>query len=140
MPAQDAALNQASPMHYTVDSEKSLYEATVDLRAAILRLGFNILQVQELGAPGTGWEVACDEDCTVFSLDNPRYAEHLLTRDMRCALALPWRIAVYTEAGSTRIGLVCPLAQLVALGIGAGAMAVAGEIEEKLRLMVDEAR
>lgn len=127
-------------MPYVVDSEKSLYEATVALRAAILRLGFSILHVQELGAPGSGWEVACDEDCTVFSIDNPRTAEQLLARDMRCALALPWRIAVYTEAGSTRIGFVRPLPQLAALAVSAQAMSVAGEIEEKLRQIVDEAR
>lgn len=41
-------------MYYIVSSDKSLYEATVDLRAAILRLGFGILQVQELGTPGSG--------------------------------------------------------------------------------------
>ena len=127
-------------MHYVVDSEKSLYEAGVELRAVILRLGFTILHVQELGAPGGGWEVGCDEDCTVFSLDNPRYAEHLLARDMRCALALPWRIAVYTEKGNTRVGFLRPLALLAALGAVAAVGAVAGEIEEKLCQIVDEAR
>lgn len=125
-------------MHYIVDSEKSLYEATVDLRAVILRLGFNILHVQELGAPGCGWAVECDEDCTVFSLDNPRHAEQLLAIDMRLALALPWRIAVYTERGSTRIGLLRP-APLVA-GLCPAAAEVAREIEEKLLQMVGEAR
>ncbi len=127
-------------MHTVVASEKSLYEASVDLRAAILRLGFNILHVQELGAPGSGWDVACDEDCTVFAIDNPRYAEQLLTHDMRCALALPWRIAVYTEAGNTRIGFVSPGSLLAALEPGAAVRATAGEIEEKLRQMLDEAR
>lgn len=125
-------------MHYVVESEKSLYETTVDLRAVILRLGFHILHVQELGTPGCGWAVECDEDCTVFSLDNPRYAEQLLALDMRLALALPWRIAVYTEEGSTRIGLLRPQALVAALCPAASTVAL--EIEEKLLQMVDEAR
>jgi uncharacterized protein (DUF302 family) len=127
-------------MHYLVDTEKSLYEAGVDLRAAILRLGFAIMQVQELGPPGSGWEVECDEDCTVFTVDNPRYTQQLVNRDMRSTLALPWRISVYTEAGSTRIGFVRPLALFAALEVAAGVGPVAREIEDKLRQIVDEAR
>lgn len=127
-------------MHYLVDSEKSLYETTVDLRAAILRLGFSILDVQELGGADGGWSVECDEDCTVFAVDNARYTAPLLAGDMRCALALPWKISVYTDAGNTRLGLVCPQPLLAALGVAPTLLPLAGELENKLRQMVDDAR
>ncbi len=127
-------------MYHVVATEKSLYEATVDLRAAILRLGFAILHVQELGAPGNGWAAECDEDCTVFTVDSPRCSEPLLAHDMRCALVLPWRIAVYTEAGSTRIGLLRPLPLLAGLSADAVVAEAARELEERLRQIVDEAR
>ena len=126
-------------MHYIVTTEKSHYEACVDLEAVILRLGFRILHRHDLGAPGGG-ELACDEEDTVFSLDSARYAERLLAADMRSLLALPWRIAVYTEAGDTRIGLLRPAPLLAALASRAGAAGAAQEIEEKLVQMVDEAR
>lgn len=127
-------------MYYSVSTEKSLYEATVDLRAAILRLGFAILHVQELSAPGSGWNVECDEDCTVFLVDNFRCTERLLAVDMRCAMALPWRIAVYTAAGVTRIGLLRPQSLLATLSADACQTEAARDLDERLKQIVDETR
>ncbi len=67
-------------------------------------------------------------------------AADLLAIDMRLGLTLPWRIAVYTENGTTRIGLIRPPALLAALGENPEAARLATEIEAKLIMIVDETR
>jgi hypothetical protein len=53
---------------------------------------------------------------------------------------MSWRIAVYTENGVTRIGLIRPPALLAALGENPEAARLAAEIEAKLTMIVDETR
>jgi len=119
-------------------SEKSLYEATTDLRAALLRGGFTVVGTRELGASGGGFAAECDEDCTLLTVDHPGYVRRLLELDMRLVLALPWRLAVFTQAGATRIGFLRPGA--VIEGLSPEALVLATEVEEKLARIVDAAR
>jgi uncharacterized protein (DUF302 family) len=66
--------------------------------------------------------------------------EKLLAIDMRCSLSLPWRISVFTENGATKIGLIRPESMLAAFGQNAELARVAGEVENKMIQIVDEAR
>ena len=50
-------------MVYIVESDKSFYEASVDLEEVILRLGFSLLHVHDLGASSGGKELEFDEAC-----------------------------------------------------------------------------
>ena len=64
----------------------------------------------------------------------------MLATDLRLALTLPWRIAVYTEHGATKIGLLRPRALLPLLSAADGLARVAAELEDRLVQIVDEAR
>ena len=79
---------------------------------------------------------AVGEDADALTQDGA----DLLAIDMRLGLTLPWRIAVYTENGVTRIGLIRPPALLAALGENPEAARLAAEIEAKLIMIVDETR
>lgn len=142
--AEDSGLNRQAnfPRPFApcglVHSEKSLYEAATDLRAALLRGGFVVVGTRELGAAGSGFTAECDEDCTLLTVDHPGYVRQLLELDMRLVLALPWRLAVFTQGGATRIGFLRPGA--VIEGLPPGALALAAEVEEKLARIVDVAR
>ncbi len=127
-------------MFYIVESSKSFYEANLDLGPVVERLGFVIVHRQDIGETLQRRGIEFDEDCQVHEVINYRYAADLLAIDMRLGLTLPWRIAVYTENGTTRIGLIRPPALLAALGENPEAARLATEIEAKLIMIVDETR
>ena len=125
-------------MSYCVESSKSFYEATFDLKPVIQRLGFEVQQIHDLGEILQRKGIGLDEDCQVFELCNYRYMERLLALDMRLGLCLPWRISVFTRDGATWIAL----GELVPPGEAPGPelAALLAEIREKLVLIIDETR
>lgn len=127
-------------MYYIVDSDKSFYEATTDLVPVIQRLGLSVLQVHDLGGMLDSKEIEFDDECQVFEVGNPRLVEKMLAIDMRLSVALPWRIAVYTENGNTKISLARPVQVLAAISPDAALSRLAQELEEKLIQVVDETR
>jgi uncharacterized protein (DUF302 family) len=127
-------------MVYTIDSDKSFYEATTDLVPVIQRLGLNVLQVHDLGAMLDSRDIEFDDACMVFEVANPRLIEKMLAIDMRLSALLPWRIAVYTENGNTKIAVLRPVPQIGALACDAAVIRLAQELEEKLVQIVDESR
>lgn len=127
-------------MYYIVPSNKTFNQASTDLEAAVLRHGFGVLHVHDLGATLRSKGLAFEEECKVFEVCNPAQAAKVLSVDMRLNMALPCRISVFTEEGSTRIGLIRPVPMLTVLSQDAALLQVAEEVEEKLLQMVDEAK
>lgn len=127
-------------MYYIVETIKSLNQASADLSAAVMRHGFGVLHVHDLGTTLRGKGVAFDEECRVFEVCNPAQAAKVLSTDMRLNMALPCRISVFTEKGKTKIGLIKPVQMLSALSQDVALFQVAREVEEKIIRMVDEAK
>ncbi|KAB2925533.1 MAG: DUF302 domain-containing protein [Dechloromonas sp.] len=127
-------------MIFCVESDKSFYEASVDLGEVLLRLGFVVRQADDEGEALRNKGLACDEDLQVFAVAVPRLSEALLAVDMRLGLALPWRISVLTEDGVTRLGFLRPTALLPALSALPAVRPLAEEFEARLRQAVEEAR
>ncbi len=127
-------------MIYTVESDKSCYEAAVDLEEVVLRLGFTLLRTCDEGEALRSRGLACDEELRIIEVTSPRLTESLLACDMRLGLALPWRIAVFTEEGTTRLGLLRPSVLLPGLSARPEVARLAGGFEDKLRQAIDEAR
>lgn len=127
-------------MYYVVETHKSFDQATVDLDAAVKRLGFGVLHVHDLGNTLRGKGIEFEEQCRVFEVCNPVQAAKVLSTDMYLNMALPCRISVFTDKGKTKIGLIKPKAMLEALSQDAALVQVAQEVEEKTIAMVDEAK
>ncbi len=127
-------------MYYTVDTGKSFEAASTDLELAVKRHGFGVLHVHNIGNTLRGKGVAFTEECNVFEVCNPVQAAKVLSSDMRLNMALPCRISVYTEKGKTKIGTISPAKMLSMLSQDAALSEVAGEVEEKIILMIDEAK
>jgi len=127
-------------MYYIVESDKSFYEASVDLEEVILRLGFSVLGSHDLGASLRDKDIDCDEEAKVFEIGNPRQTVSLLAADIRLNMVLPCRISVFTEEGVTKIGLVRPGALLPLLSAAGEVAGVAAEVEARMIQIVDEAR
>lgn len=127
-------------MFYIVESSKSFSEVVFDLEPVVQRLGFVLLHTHDLGETLRRKGIELDEDCQVFEVCNYRYVEKMLALDSGLGLTLPWRISVFTENGATKIGVLRPAASLTTQAPSAAVVRLASEVEEKLILIVDEAR
>ncbi|MFP5505886.1 MAG: DUF302 domain-containing protein [Gammaproteobacteria bacterium] len=127
-------------MYYIVDTDKSLEQAAADLEAAVKRHGFGVLHVHDLGATLRSKGIDFAGDCKVFEVCNPGQAAKVLSTDMRLNMALPCRVSVFTDGGKTRIGLIKPVPMLATLSEDPVLKQVASEVEDKIILMVDEAK
>ncbi|MGB5939536.1 MAG: DUF302 domain-containing protein [Rhodanobacter sp.] len=126
-------------MYYVVETTKGFDQAAADLEAAIVRNGFGVLHVHDLGATLRGKGVAFERECKVFEVCNPRQAARVLAVDMRLNMALPCRVSVYTEAGGTRIGMIEPVAMLAMLSTDPALAQVAQEVQAVVMRSIDEA-
>jgi uncharacterized protein (DUF302 family) len=131
---------QRIAMDYLVESSKSFQEAVFDLEPVVQRLGFVILHRHPLVSMLGEKDLGFDDECCIFDICNYRLTEKLLAIDMRLALVLPWRIAVFTENGATKIGLLSAARLSAAICRDIRLAPLALEMEEKLTQIVDEVR
>ena len=127
-------------MYYIVETEKSFDQASEDLDAAVIKHGFGVLHIHDLGSTLRSKGVDFKEQCKVFEVCNPVQAAKVLAADMRLNMALPCRISVFTEGGKTKIGLIKPAQMLSSLSQDAALAQVALEVEAKTIEMVDNAK
>lgn len=127
-------------MYYIVETTKSFAQASADLASAVVRNGFGVLHVHDLGTTLRSKGIAFGEECKVFEVCNPAQAAKVLATDMRLNMALPCRISVFTEKGRTMLGLIRPEKMLSALSQDAALAGVAREVEDKTIQMIDEAK
>ena len=126
-------------MYYVAQTSKSFAQAVTDLESAVVRNGFGVLHVHDLGATLRGKGITFGEECKVLEVCNPAQAANVLAADMRLNMALPCRISVYTERSETKIGLIKPVQMLAALSQDAAITKIAKEVEEATMKMIDEA-
>lgn len=132
--------SKGESVFYIVESDKSFYEATVDLEAVVPRLGFVILGSHDLGAVLRGKGIEVDDESKVYAVANYRQLEKGLAADMRLGMLFPWHISVFTVDGATKIGILRPEPLLATLAPGDPVARLAHELGEKLIQIVDETR
>jgi uncharacterized protein (DUF302 family) len=126
-------------MYYIVETSKSFDHAAQDLEQAVVRHGFGVLHVHNIGDTLRSKGVDFDNQCKVFEVCNPVQAARVMSSNMELNMALPCRISVYTEAGKTRIGMIRPADMLAMLSTDPALADIAGEVEEKTKQMIDDA-
>ena len=102
-------------MYYVVETSKTFDQATSDLEKSVIELGFGVLHVHNLGETLRRKGVDIEENCKVFEVCNLKEAAKVLAIDMQLNMALPCRISVFTEKGTTKIGLIKPAQMLSTL-------------------------
>ena len=127
-------------MYYVVETEKTFEQASEDLNAAVAAHGFGVLHVHDLGGTLRSKGIDFAEQCRVFEVCNPVQAAKVLSSDMRLNMALPCRISVFTEDGTTKIGLIKPVQMLSALSDDPELVQVSEEVEAKTIQMVDDTK
>lgn len=127
-------------MYYIVDTNKSFDQASADLEIEVKNLGFGVLHIHDLGETLRSKGMDFDENCRVFEVCNPLQAAKVMSIDMRLNMALPCRISVFTEKGSTKIGLIKPAQMLAALSDDPALIEIANEVEEKTIQMINNSK
>ena len=127
-------------MRYVVKTEKSVEQASTDLMDAVTRNGFGVLHTHDLTATLHKKGFDLGNQCRIFEICNPQQALRVLTEDMGLNMALPCRISVYEEEGTTKIGMLRPTALLSALSPSPELATVAREVEDVSIRIIEEAR
>jgi len=127
-------------MYYVINTEKTFEQASTDLENEVIKLGFGVLHIHDLGKTLRSKGVEFKENCRVFEVCNPIQAAKVLSVDMRLNMALPCRISVFTEQGTTKIGLIKPAQMLSALSSDPILLDVANEVEETTIQMINNSK
>ena len=113
-------------MLYVTDTPKDVATATRDLEEAVKRNKFGVLHVHDLQKTLHEKGVDFPNACRILEVCNPQRAVQVLTGNMTMNMALPCRISVYQEQGTTKIGMIRPTA-LLALFPGAADLKTGAE-------------
>lgn len=127
-------------MYYIVNSNKTFAQAVSDLDAAVKRHQFGVLHVHDIGNTLRSKGQSFSGECKVFEVCSPAHAASVLSTDLRLNTALPCRISVYTENGTTRLGMIEPERMLAMLSNDPALAKVAHEVGTATRRMIDEAK
>ncbi|HVB47233.1 MAG TPA: DUF302 domain-containing protein [Burkholderiales bacterium] len=127
-------------MKYIVDSKKSVAQAVADLQEAVKRHNFGVLHIHNLQETMRKKGVEFPEECQILEICNPHRAKEVLASDMSLNMALPCRVSVYSQAGTTKIGMLRPSALLATLSDSPALAAVAMEVEAATIRMIEEAK
>ena len=124
---------------FILDTPKSFEEASAALQEAVVGQGFGVLVVIDLGHTLRSKGLPFPEQCRIFEVCNPQQAAAVLSNTMALNLALPCRISVYTEAGTTRIGMIRPAAMLASLSGDPSLREVARAVEASPTAIIEAA-
>ncbi len=127
-------------MLYIRETTKDVESAARDLEEAVKRNKFGVLHVHDLQKTLKEKGVDFPNACRILEVCNPQRAMQVLTTNMAVNTALPCRISVYREGGTTKIGMIRPTALLALFPDAAGLKRVAEEVEQETMRMIDEAR
>lgn len=127
-------------MYYIIETEKSFSQAATDLESSVVRHGYGVLHIHDLGNTLRSKGIEFAEECKIFEVCNPAQASKVLMIDMCLNMALPCRISVFTEKSVTKIGMIKPEKMLGALSQNLALSEIAKEVEKKTIQIIDEAQ
>jgi len=127
-------------IRYVVASAKSVDQAQQDVTAAAQERKFGVLHAYDLKQTLAGKGFQLEPEVRVLEICSPAHADKVLKAEVAMNMALPCRISVWQEAGSTRIGMIRPKAMLEMLTETPVLRQVADEVERLMVEMIDEAR
>lgn len=126
-------------MLHVVESAKPIGQVMAALEAAVARNKFGILGVHNLREAMEKKGVAFTRDCLIVEVCNPLQAKKVLEANLEISTALPCRISLYEEGGTTKLATIKPTA-MIALYPNPELKGVAEEVEAVLvRIMAEAA-
>jgi len=127
-------------MYHIVETNKTFTQASDDLDAAVKDHQFGVLHIHDIAKTLCSKGIDFAEKCRVFEVCNPIQASKILALDMSLNMALPCRISVYTEDGTTKIGFIKPSKILAGLSDDPTLKTIGNEVEATMIQMVEQAK
>ncbi len=126
-------------MLYKKQTPKSVEHAFEDLQDAVKAHGFGVLHTYDFQKTLADKGFPLTNGCIVMDVCNPKQASEVLAMDMSLNMALPCRLSIYEEDGSTWIGMVPPTDQLSLISDDARVAEAARGVEAAMKAMIEEA-
>jgi len=95
-------------MQYIITSTKTVSEVASRLEKNIKASGFGVLHIHNLEETMNKKGVELGESCLIYEICNPKLAKNVLSQDMSLNMILPCRISIYTDKGTTKVGMITP--------------------------------
>jgi uncharacterized protein (DUF302 family) len=129
-------------LHKFWTSSKSCEETAKAVQDSAVKYKFGVLMTYDLKAKMNEKGVPFDQECRIIEVCNPGQAAKVLKQNMNVSLALPCRISVFSDQGSTKVGFTLPstiLPQYMGETASPELKSVADEVDQTLIAIVDDA-
>lgn len=126
-------------MKYMVESNKTVDTLLEDFQAAVKQNSFGVLNIHDLQQTLKNKGFELNNTCYVLDVCNPGQAKKVLDQDMQMNIALPCRVSIFQENGTSKVAMIKPTAMLAGLSDSAELMKIAEEVEAQIMKMIDEA-
>ena len=117
--------------HYTKDVSMSVKETVEKVESALKEESFGVLWNLDLSQKLQDKGLDFNEEVIVLEVCNPHEAKKVLEQSMLVSYFLPCKITVYTEGGSTKVGMAKP-SKLIELVDNEELKSIALDIENRL--------
>ena len=116
---------------YKIRTSRSVPEALEALKAAVKQHKFGVTAVHDLQATLKKKGVDFDRPVVVAEVCSPTHAKRVLEHEMDIATALPCRVAIYQDEGTTWVATIPP-ANMIGMFRVPALKPVAGEVQTAL--------
>jgi uncharacterized protein (DUF302 family) len=127
-----------NPTLITLSTDKTVSEAATALQAAVQAHHFGVMHVHNLKDTMMKKGVAFAHECLIFEVCQPQQAKTVLDANMSVSTALPCRISIYEEGGTTMLTALKPTT-LLAMFKEPQLEGVAQEVEDTILRIMQEA-
>ncbi|MEI2664792.1 DUF302 domain-containing protein [Rossellomorea sp. LJF3] len=117
--------------HYTKDVSMTVKDAVSAVEAALKEESFGVLWNLDLAAKLQDKGLDFNEEVVVLEVCNPHEAKKVLEESMLVSYFLPCKVTVYTEEGTTKIGMAKP-SKLIEMVDNDELKRLASDIEKRL--------
>ena len=125
-------------MLITLSTDKTVSDAAAALQAAVQANHFGVMQVHNLQETMAKKGVQFAHECLIFEVCQPQQAKKVLDENMSVSTALPCRISIYEEGGTTVLATLKPTT-LLAMFNSPQLKGVAQEVEDTIVTIMQEA-
>lgn len=126
-------------MIYVQRTEASVDHCVAAVEAAAAERGFGVLHVYDFRKILADKGFPINRECRVLEVCSPAQASQILETDMDANLALPCRISVYEDGGSTYVGMIRPTSLVGMVSQTRELWETAEDVDKHLVSVIDQA-
>ncbi|OIU69627.1 DUF302 domain-containing protein [Rossellomorea aquimaris] len=123
--------------HYTKEVSMTVKEAAEKVESTLKEESFGVLWNLDLAGKLEEKGLDFNEEVVILEVCNPKEAKKVLEQSMLVSYFLPCKISIYTENGTTKVGMAKP-SKLIELVDNDELKNIALDIEERLIACIEK--